>query len=202
MEEKKMRKWWIGLCALFVTVNFLQAEVEFIQIRWNAFKCLDICTPLIEKNLNAIRNVTNVQINARSGVATMGWSPNYPFSYEPFRLASSAAGIHIDDMRIRIRGTIGHDFDNFYLVSIGDDSRYLLLGPISTVPGRYIPKYNMASYPLSRDTKEQLLEAEKNGLTVVISGPLYLPSRYPHTLIAEQIKINVKESQMDPRFQR
>jgi hypothetical protein len=197
-----MRTWWIGLLALLIFGNFLQAEVEFIEIRWNAFKCLDICTPLIEKNLNAIRDVHNVKINARAGVATMGWSPNYPFSYEPFRLASSAAGIHIDDMRIRVRGTISHDVDNFYLVSSGDDARFLLLGPISTVPGRYIPKYNIASYPLTGDVKEQLLEAEQNRFTVVISGPLYLPSRYPRTLIAAQIKINVKESQMDPRFQR
>ena len=193
---------WLGLFALLVCVNSLQAEVEQIEIRWNAFKCLDTCVPLIQRNLLAIKHVTNLQINARSGTAVMGWNPNYPFTYEPFRLASSAAGIHIDDVRIRVRGTIAHDGDNFYLVSDGDDARFLLIGPLRPESGRYIPNYSLATRPLSGTVKEQLLEAEKNQFTVVISGPLYLPRRYPRTLITEQIKVNVKESQMDSRFQR
>ena len=193
---------WLGLFALLVCINSLPAEVEQIEIRWNAFKCLDTCVPLIQRNLLAIKHVTNLQINARSGTAVMGWNPNYPFTYEPFRLASSATGIHIDDVRIRVRGTIAHDGDNFYLVSDGDDARFLLIGPLRPESGRYIPNYSLATRPLSVTVKEQLLEAEKNQFTVVISGPLYLPRRYPRTLITEQIKVNVKESQMDSRFQR
>ncbi len=189
----------LGLCAFG---NSLPAEVEQITVRWNAVTCYDTCTPLLENNLKAIANVTNLQMNGRSGAAVMGWNPHQTFSYEPFRLASSAAGVRLLDVRVRVRGTIAHDADRFYLVSTGDGARFWLLGPIVTGDNRYVPRYNPESYPLVGPVKTQLLEAQEKGQTVVISGPLYLPTRYPRTLIAEQVKIITKANEMDHRFQR
>jgi hypothetical protein len=199
MENKK----WISLLLiLLVFGNTAQSEVEQIVLTWNAFICQDMCIPLIERNFEAIREVRNLQINAPSGVAVMGWDPNYPFSYEPFRYASAAVGIHIDTMRIRVRGTISHDIDNVYLVSNGDDARFLLIGPLHPEPGRYVPNYSLDTHPLPPDIKDRLLEAERKGFTVVISGPLFMPSHYPRTLITEQVRVNARESQMDLRYQR
>lgn len=182
--------------------GWLVAEVEMIEIKWNAFKCIGPCSSLIQQNLNAIRTVSNVQIDAPSGTAVMGWDPNYPFSYEPFRFAAGAVGIKIDEMRIRVRGTITHDADNFYLISNGDGARFLLLGPIVTQPGRYIPRYSIYTHPLTGYVKDELLQAERHLLTVLISGPLYLPSYWPRVLIAAQVKIFEEESKMDNRFRR
>lgn len=193
---------YFHLMLLLAMSAHLNAEVEMIQIKWNAFKCLNMCTPLIQENLNAIRSVSNVQINAPSGVAVMGWDPNYPFSYEPFRYAAGAVGIKIDEMRIRVRGTITHDANNFYLISTGDGARFLLIGPIHTEPGRYIPRYSLETHPLAPQVKEDLLDAERKNFTVLISGPLYLPSHWPRVLIAEQITVETNESKMDLRFQR
>lgn len=193
---------WNDLLCFFLLVNSLSAEVEQITVRWNAVTCYDTCTPLLENNLRAIANVTNLQMNGRSGAAVMGWNPHQTFSYEPFRLASAAAGVRLLDVRVRVRGTIAHDADRFYLVSTGDGARFWLLGPIVTGNDRYVPRYNPESYPLVGPVKAQLLEAEEKGQTVVISGPLYLPNRYPRTLIAEQVKIIAKANEMDNRFQR
>lgn len=187
---------------LFSVSSLLQGEVEEVTIRWNAMKCLDICVPGIQRNLSGIREVSNLQINDRSGIAVMRWSPNYPFSYEPFRLAMSAAGIAVLDMRLRVRGTISHDVENFYLTSTGDGARFLILGPILVESARYVPRYNPATHPLTGPVKEQLLEAEQKNDTVVISGPLYLPTQYPRTIMAEQIRILTTDSQMDPRYNR
>jgi len=197
------KKNWLGLLLTLMAIgNPLQAEVEQIVVTWNALKCLDICVPSIQRNFGAIREVNNLQINAASGAAVMGWDPNYPFSYEPFRYAAAAVGISITSMRLRVRGTISHDYDNIYLVSNGDDARFLLIGPILAQPGRYIPTTSIDSHPLSPEVRDKLLSAEKNRLTVVISGPLFLPKHYPRTLIAEQIKVNIAENQMDLRYQR
>ncbi len=198
----KNRKWISMLLTLLAFGHSAQAEVEQVIVTWNAFICQNMCTPFLERHLGAIREVTNLQINAASGAAVMSWDPNYPFSYEPFRYASSAAGIRIDSIRLRVRGTISHDNSNLYLVSNGDDARFLLIGPLHPEPGRYIPKYSLATHPLPPETQNQLLEAERKGFTVVISGPLFLPHFYPRTLICEQVKVNARESQMDLRYQR
>lgn len=190
------------LLFLFSYAPWVQSEVEEIIVTWNAFKCQNICTPLIARNFSAIKEVNNLQINAPSGVAVMGWNPNYPFSYEPFRYASAAVGIRINSMRIRVRGTISHDEENIYLVSNGDNARFLLIGPIHPEPGRYLPIYSLATHPLSPEARERLLETERKQWTVVISGPLFLPSHYPRTLIAEQVQILSRQSQMDLRYQR
>jgi hypothetical protein len=181
---------WASIFSLIAFGQTLQAEIEEIMIRWNAATCLETCIPLLRKSLAAITSVNNLQMNGRSGTAVMGWSPNQPFSYEPFRLASSAAGVRILDMRLRVRGTIAHDIDNFYLVSIGDNARFLLIGPIQANGANYVPYYNLLTHPLTGPVIAKLLEAERNQQTVSISGPLFLPTHYPRTLIAEQIKFN------------
>lgn len=188
--------------SLFIATKGLIAEVEEVILRWNALLCLDICAPGIQRNLAGIREVSNLEINDRSGIATMGWNPNYPFSYEPFRLAMSAAGIAILDMRLRVRGTIAHDSSNVYLISNGDGARFRLLGPLMVDQDRYIPRYSMETHPLPPSVRAQLLDAELRGYTVLISGPMYLPAQYPRIITAEQIKILSDESEMDPRYRR
>jgi hypothetical protein len=186
MEGKK----WINLLLAFLAIgSALEAEVEEVAVTWNAVKCLNACVSLIEQNFNGIHEVSDLKIDSAAGRAVMKWRPNYPFSYEPFRYASAAVGIHITSMRLRVKGTVSHDSNDVYLTSSGDDSRFLLLGPIQTEPGRYTPKYNPATHPLPPEMRDKLLDAEKKGLPVVISGPLLLPSHYTRTLITEQIKV-------------
>lgn len=172
----------------------LFAEIEMVQIHWNALKCQSTCVAQIEQNLKTIPAVSNIQIDGPSGLATMNWKPNEPFSYDPFRYAAAAVGITIREMRVKVLGKITHEANNLYLVSIRDGTRFQLIGPIYTEPGRYAPKYNMDSHPLSPTVREELLAAERKDEDVQIEGPLYLPSHWPRVLITEQIKVNPQKS--------
>ena len=184
-----MKKIFFNLLFLLSVGRTLQGEVEEIQVKWNAFKCLSPCVDSIAQHLKGINTVSDVQINGQMGTAVMKWNQNIPFSYEPFRGAFAAAGgIYIREMRVRVSGKISHDSVNYYLNSSGDHSSFQLIGPIFTEPGRYTPK-NIASHPLTPEIKDRLNEAENHNATVVISGPLYLPSHYPRVLLAEDIKI-------------
>lgn len=189
---------WILLIYLF-SCSVLSAEIEEIVMKWNALECLDVCIPTLQQQLDNIINVTDLQINPRAGTSVMRWKPNYPFSYEPFNLATRTVGIRIADFRMKVRGTINRQQDNYYLVSIGDNTSFLLLGPIRAEPGRYIIRQNIASHPLSPKLRQQLLLAANNGQIVEIEGPLFEPLRYLLMLIVEQIKFP-EEDQMNPKY--
>jgi hypothetical protein len=191
---------WLSLFILGLMPS-LNGSVEEIVIKWNAFTCDNVCVPGIEMNLNSIKRIDNLKINARSGVAVMTWDPNYPFIYEPFRLAMSAAGVRINDIRLTVKGRITSDSENFYLISNGDLAKFWLIGPIKVQEDRYIPK-NIASHAFDAETKMRLYDAQDNGLDVTVTGPLYLPTQYPRTLVAGQIKIDTKHKKMNPAYMR
>lgn len=184
------KKQWISLLLTFLAIgHVLEAEIEKIEMTWNSFKCQNSCVAQIEQNLRAIPQVKNLKVDAAEGAAFMSWAIDYPFSYEPFRYASAAVGIHISTLRVRVRGMVKHDSNHFYLVSAGDNTTFTLVGPLQTEPGRYSP-LNLSLHPLTPDIQGQLLEAEKTGSIIMISGPLYLPSHYNLILVTEQIKLH------------
>lgn len=184
------RRGWLSLLFLCFTCTYeLQAEIEELVVTWNAFKCQSTCVQQIERQLKGIQGVKELKANASSGTAVMTWDPLTPLSYEPFRYAAAAVGIRISTMRVRVKGKIAHDSNNFYIISDRDGTRFHLIGPIHTEPGRYTPKYNLDTHPLPVDTRENLLKIEKTGQSVIISGPLLLPSYYPLTIAVEQIQV-------------
>lgn len=184
-------KWGICLSYLYLACfQHLPAEIQELTISWNAFKCQSSCIQQIQQHFTTIKGIKNLKINPSSGVANIEWDPNEPLNYEPFRYAAAAVGININTMRVGVKGKIDHSGNNLILISDKDGSRFHLIGPIHTESGRYTPKYNLDTHPLPQDTIEQLLDIERQGRAIVISGPLFLPSRYPLTLVTEQIKAN------------
>lgn len=179
----------------------LHGDVQEITIKWNAFTCDNYCVPRIESSLKGIRQINNLHIDGPSGAATMGWDPNYPFAYEPFYYAMSLTGVSINDLRMKVRGRIVSDPNDFYLISSGDLARFLLIGPIRVQKDRYVPK-NIASHGFDAATKMQLYHAQDNDLEVTVTGPLYLPTQYPRTLVAEQIKIDTRGRKVNSAYMR
>lgn len=181
----------------------LSAEIQSVVIKWNAALCLDVCIPGIERNLQSIQSVTDIRINARAGIAEMGWKPNYPFSFAPFNLATRSVGIRLSDLRLRVQGTIAHDVEGVYLVSLGDNTRFRLIGPIQPLAGRYVVQSNIASHPMPADLQQKLLDAEAQNTIVTVEGPLFEPFRYTNTIISEQVKFPKKdERDQDPGQRR
>ena len=174
-----MHKFFLALLLSFSLGNYncLRAEIMEMVMSWNALLCLNICIPTLQQELSYINNVADLQINSRSGNAVMRWKPNYPFSYEPFNLATRTVRLRISDFRMRVRGMIRQLQDNFYLVSEGDNTEFLLIGPVRAEPGRYIIKSNIASHPLSFDLRRKLQIASANREIVEIEGPLFEPLR-------------------------
>lgn len=171
----------------FIWVFSLFGEVEQITFSWNAVVCQRPCVDDIQKLLAATKGVKDLKVNPAAGTADLAWDSAYKFSYEPFRYVAAGVGLSFNTMKVRVKGTIIHDSGHLYLISDGDGSRFHLIGPIQSEPGRYIPKYNIESHPLPLNVKEQLLEIERTGQSIVITGPLYLPAYYPLTLIISQI---------------
>lgn len=163
-----------------------RAEVEEVTVTWNGFKCQSSCVSQMEQNLKSIPNATNVQVNPQ-GSAIMKWAPNQPFSYEPFRYAAGAIGNRFSSMRIKVKGTITFDGTNFFLISSGDNTQFLLVGPLLTQPGRYAPN-NLQTHPITPATQDQLTRLTQSQRKVMISGPLLLPSYYQLALVTENIK--------------
>ncbi|MFI0434944.1 MAG: hypothetical protein ACH350_04345 [Parachlamydiaceae bacterium] len=182
-------RWMLFFAAWLIPLQEARGEIEEIQISWNAFKCQHDCIQQINRHVGSIKGVQDLKIEGSSGIANMRWNPLIRLSYEPFRYAAAAVGINIITMRLRVKGTITHDSENIYVISHQDGTRFNLIGPLHIEPGRYIPKYNLATHPLSNEKKEQLLLIEQQGKSVIISGPLFLPSNYPLTLITEQIQV-------------
>jgi hypothetical protein len=166
-------------------------------LRWNAALCLDVCIPLLERQLNSITGVANLTIDPRAGAATLEWKPNVSFNYAPINIATRAAGIRVSDARIRVRGTISHDNANVYISSLGDNTRFNLLGPINPIPGHYIVQSNIASHPLPLKMRDELLLAEAKNQMVTVEGPLFEPLRYVLAIVVEQVQY--PEEQEKPR---
>ena len=150
-----------------------------------------------ELNFKKIKGVQKFTIHPAAGAADIEWDPYTRLTYDPFRYAAAAVGFNIIDMRIRVKGTIRSNQQDIYLISNLDGTEFRLIGPIYTEPGRYTPKYNLATHPLSPKARDVLLEMEKREKNVTIAGPLLLPSYYynPLTLITEQIKVDKENDQ-------
>lgn len=201
VDRLSLSKVIFGLVLSLNLISFsgLRAEIQQIVMGWNALLCLNICIPMLQQQLSYIDNLTDLQINPRSGHAVMGWKPNYPFSYAPFNLATRTVGVRISDFRLKVRGTINHQQDNFYLISTGDNTAFLLVGAIRAEQGRYVVQSNIANHPLSANLRNQLQIASANQQIVEIDGPLFEPQRLWLVLEVAQIKFP-KDAVMKPQY--
>lgn len=186
-----MRKY---LFALVIAWSMsLEAEVQKVVLKWNAALCQDTCVPLMQRQLQAIPGIANFQINAGAGIADIDWKPDAPFSFYPFNTATRSVGARLLDVRVKVKGTIVYDSQNLYLVSLGDNSRFILLGPLGMQSSQFVMQANPANHPLPADIKENLIEASRKHQTVTIEGPLFEPERYNLSLITEKIDFPKEE---------
>lgn len=184
--KKNFHQSLIFILSLFHVLQLI-AEVEEVTITWNGFKCQSVCVGEIKQNFAKIKEVENLKVDP-SGFATMRWNSQSTFSYEPFRYAAGAVGIYIRMMKVRVKGKISQQGENLYLVSDKDQARFFLIGPLKIEQGRYSPS-NIDTHPLTASMREQFIEAAKRNQTLVIEGPLLLPSYYPLALIVEKMSV-------------
>lgn len=173
----------------------LMAEVQSVKIKWTPSLCrLDSCIKGLENQFRRIKGVSDVQMDQQNGQAVLQWRSDVQFSYPPVYQAMAMIGLSVDDFRIRVRGRVIQTGSDFYLVSIGDETRFKLFGPIQTQPLQQTPEtnwpsqpkpflqsaeYNVLAHPLTLDLQDRLKKAQGDKRVVTIDGPLLMPERSP-----------------------
>lgn len=169
----------------------LLGEIREVVLSWNPAICLDMCIYGLEKNLRELPFVASATFNARAGTAVLKWKKDMSFNYEPLLFATRSIGVTIRDVRIIVTGKISHDGDNYYLLSTGDGTRFLLLGPLIYEPGRYSVRFSLETHPVPPGLMQKFLEAEKNDAILLIEGPLFEFTNYAYlpSIITEKVAL-------------
>jgi len=170
---------FFSLVFFLCTAETLQAEILWIEALWNPVPCIGNCPKLLEKRLREIRYVSEVRMYPQQGKARLVWQPGKPYSYFMVQSPFSWVGVDISQMAIGVTGTVSHDSRGTYLISTGDNTRFILLGNqaggVNPNPHNfYFVQGSAAQYPLAPSMTEKLLQAEQVGDLVTIEGTLLM----------------------------
>jgi len=180
--------------SLFILVTYaLNAEIEMITLEWDNVLCQNSCSHLMEKELSKVKDVTNVSVSQQNGIATMQWKAEKRFSFPAIDSAIKKVGLHMKAIRVKVRGTITEQNKKFYITSIGDGTRFNLLGAATdnATKNRYVIQQSRYNRPLTEQQKDLLMEAIEKRQIVIIEGPIYQPYQFPPLdLVVGSIKIS------------
>jgi hypothetical protein len=167
------------------------AEIEHITVRWKAAQCLAPCVRNVVQQLSRLGGTAEVVANQPQGQADIRWRPYVPFSVNYLTIAMGLAGPTIEDIRVRVRGTIISTPSAIILQSMGDNTQFVLLSPLQGDPRFYIPQNAIQSYVLAPEVRAQFLDAQRAGAIVTIEGPLFKPVQTSGLyLITQQVSIS------------
>ena len=170
----------------------LQAEVQSFSMIWNAPLCTPSCAAQLTQRLSHnTPGVQKAEVSQAAGRADVVWDPRVPFSFQPINNSVRYVGIRPRLFRIRVRGTV-QDVNgrNFTLISTGDNTPFVLRGPIQPSLNRYTEQYNPQSHFLNPQLIQQLSNIARARQTVVIEGPFFEPFRSPpNQLIIETLSV-------------
>lgn len=175
---------------LSLYTSYAHAEVEKIILKWNSAVCQRSCVEGLLSQLNRIPGVAEAKMSGGAGVLEIRWKPDHPFSYYPIKTAMQMIGLHIDDLRLTVRGTLSHSANQVFLNSLGDSSRFVLMSPTRPGTNRYVESKSLYTHELSPDLRAQLMEKENTNTVVTVEGPLFEPEQRspPYFLIVESLR--------------
>lgn len=188
---------WLAMLFLPLT---LHAEISKVSVKWlNPIICQDGCVKEMSKQFGTMNGAAEVIINQGNGQVDVRWKPRVAFSFAPINTAMRLVGPSINAVSVSVRGTVSHSGSTFVLDSLGDNTKFILLGPVDPSMTKYTVVHNTDNRPLSEEIKLKLLEAEKNFQVVQIDGPLLDPWRYQVLyLIVEKLEAISLGSQHQP----
>jgi hypothetical protein len=180
MKTKTLRNIILS-CIIFCGSSYssLKAEIESITIKWTALECQQSCIAGLEKQFRNINGVADVIMNQPAGMATLRWKPDVVLTFPPINTAMSMIGLSINDLRVKVRGTISHDARTVTINSLGDNTRFLLMSPVT--PKRYemVEEFNPETHILTPSQRDQFLQAQDADQVAIVEGPLFEPERSP-----------------------
>ncbi len=123
IEEISYEKVASICCQLTVVLNLLPlwgfSEVVWAKLYWKPDFCPATCYPLMERRLRQIDSVSRVDFNFAEGNAKLVWKPNTPYDDRKIRTPMAWVGVHVSDVRLKIRGVIENDNKDLFIVSLG-----------------------------------------------------------------------------------
>lgn len=179
--------WLLSLC--MGVLSPLCAEIERITVLWNPQICLEPCVREITRQLRMVNGIAEIVISEAQGQADIRWKPKVPFSYDYIKTAFGIVGATIRDVRMQVRGTLTVSASTIILESLGDNTRFVLLGPAQQSFTKNIPQKNFDTHPLAPEMQQQLLTAAREFCVVTVKGPLLRPLMGLY-LVVEQVSVN------------
>lgn len=178
-----------GILLFSSSHSFLLAEIESITIKWTALECQQSCIVGLEKQFRNINGVADVIMNQNAGQATLRWKAGVVLTFPPINTAMSMIGLSINDLHIKVRGTISHDARTVTLNSLGDNTRFLLMSPVTPKQYEMVEQFNPQTHILTPAQRTQFLEAQDANQIAIVEGPLFEPERSPPLkLIVERVR--------------
>lgn len=171
----------------------LQSEIEQITIRWTAQLCQGYCSTLLEREFRRIHGVNEIALDLQGGQANLTWKERVPFQFTSINTAMHMVGLSIRDIRIRVKGSIKHIGDTFFIISDGDNTRFDLVNPVIPQPGGQAAEFNAAARKITPALQRQLLDGETLKQIATIEGPVFMPERMtvPTQLVVDKLSFTL-----------
>lgn len=182
---------YLFLITTIFHIDTIRAEIQEMTLSWTALACQSSCVQGLYGQFQRIPGVDSVSINQNAGQAAFRWKQNVPFSYRDVKTAMQLIGLAINNIKLRVRGTIVQDSPtSFRLISAGDKSGFTLISIAAPTTNQYVEQFNAQNRGLSPTLIAQLQGAMAKNQTVVVYGPLFTPWRAPPLfLVVEGINI-------------
>lgn len=183
----------LPLFFLFFSFESAYCEVEKVVVTWKPGYCSPNCLVQLRQRLGSIPNVAEIKFEAGQNQAALRWAPNQSFSWEIINVTMRSVGVSLHQTFATVRGTIGHSGDAFYIQSLGDNTRFLLVSPLNIISTGAASINSLETSKLSPEARDLLLTAELARQIVTIEGPLFEPWRSnPLYLTAQRVAIPPK----------
>ena len=182
-------RFFILVTAVFVCgIHTCFGEIELITVKWAQGYCTKNCQEGLRTRLKSVPPIAEFNVQGEGSQVQIRWKPKAPFSYLTLNMIIKGFGIHIDQVFMRVRGVIERDARHTYLVSLGDNTRFILLSPINVSPlqSQSVARNNVESYQLAVNLKERFLLDEQEYRVVTVQGNLFDPWRYVENYLIVQ----------------
>lgn len=183
-----MKRWFLSL----LVCGSLSAEIEQVQITWNNTLCSGDCVSLLERNLDHYNAVAAYNVNPEKGIAHLRWMPDAKFDLLSIKRVYQAVGIGfgIGDVMIRVRGVVVRKGNDYYLRSLGDGTKFRLLGRPNPSQTAFHSTGSWQSYPLSNEQRNKLQQAYSNHYVTEVAGGIYNIEFDMPMIITDQIQFD------------
>lgn len=179
-----------SVAILLLSFQPIKGEVEKVVLKWRPGFCSETCLLQLKRRLSSMPFVAEMRFDAGQNQATLRWDPNRKFNYRLIDTTMRSVGVSLHEIYVTVRGTISHKKNVIYIDSLGDDTQFTLLSPISINAEGAAAEKSVQSHLLQPNTSLKLIQAEEVSKVVTIEGPLFEPHRAPPLyLVAERIAI-------------